>query len=566
MANADTVKNRKLKLIPTQDMGLAPHSRLMIHGIRLILLYLVLFATVTFQLFQKQFINVTVWLPVLNTLFVVFLINSIYFSFTDYWSRKKFVDLFLFATDFVVFSLLIFYTGAEGSLFFLLFLIHLVLIGFLFSRWTVLSFAFLASALYSMVLSLEAGFVGQPFYTTLLFNNAALIAVAALSSVLSDQFQFFGQTIEKSERQVEALKDFNELILDNISSGLMTINLDQVIVSRNPAAESILNRKDILGLNLRGFLPDLSRDIQSGKIASTKGATHRFEMPFERDEGEKITLEVIVSPLLDLENHPQGFLVLFQDLTEIKALEKQMRQQDKLAAVGQLAAGIAHEIRNPLASISGSIQLLVASPENLKDEDLKLMRIVLREIDRLNGLITEFLEFVRPDVQANEVVQVPTILQEVLEMVRFNKGLPQDVQQKVSFTSKLPILGHRDKLKQAFLNIVINSYQAMAETPVKLLTVQVFEEGDHLKVMIQDTGCGMKEKILDRMFEPFLTTKPKGTGLGLAITHKILESHGAQIFVTSEEGKGTQFTMLFPFGVSPEPKEEVNESPAFGTA
>lgn len=564
--SSKTVSDRVLKLVPSPVRWNLSEQSLLIHAIRTGVLYVILFAVITYQLFQKEFINVSVWLPVYMTLVPAFLLNTGYLVFFEKIEAHKPWGFALFALDAVVFSLLIHFTGAQGSLFFLLYLINIVLAGFLFSRWTVFSLTFWTSLTYSACLFFEVGFVGQSFYVNLLFNNAALLAVAGLSSLLSDQFSMLGERIQESEKKIEVLEDLNSLIVGNIGSGLITLNNKLQIVTGNQSAGEILQDENLEGQSLSSVFPQIYQNIQSDKIGKTKGDTQRLEVAYEIEADRKLILETIISPLVSTDDQFHGYLILFQDLTELKQMEKQVRQQDKLAAVGQLAAGIAHEIRNPLASISGSIQLLVANPDTLKDEDLKLMRIVLREIDRLNALISEFLEFVRPDVQANESVMVGDLIQEVLEMIRFNKGLPQDVEQKVNVSSKMPVLGHRDKLKQAFLNIVINSYQAMADSEQKSLNVQVYDESNSLKVVISDTGMGMDEKTVERMFEPFLTTKPKGTGLGLAITHKVLESHGATVWVESEPGKGTDFYIEFPFGTGPQPKSNEATEPAFGTA
>ena len=564
--SSKTVSDRVLKLVPSPVRWNLSEQSLLIHAIRTGVLYVILFAVITYQLFQKEFINVSVWLPVYMTLVPAFLLNTGYLVFFEKIEAHKPWGFALFALDAVVFSLLIHFTGAQGSLFFLLYLINIVLAGFLFSRWTVFSLTFWTSLTYSACLFFEVGFVGQSFYVNLLFNNAALLAVAGLSSLLSDQFSMLGERIQESEKKIEVLEDLNSLIVGNIGSGLITLNNKLQIVTGNHSAGEILQDENLEGQSLSSVFPQIFQNIQSDKIGKTKGDTQRLEVAYEIEPDRKLILETIISPLVSTDDQFHGYLILFQDLTEMKQMEKQVRQQDKLAAVGQLAAGIAHEIRNPLASISGSIQLLVANPDTLKDEDLKLMRIVLREIDRLNALISEFLEFVRPDVQANESVMVGDLIQEVLEMIRFNKGLPQDVEQKVNVSSKMPVLGHRDKLKQAFLNIVINSYQAMADSAEKSLNVQVYDESNSLKVVISDTGMGMDEKTVERMFEPFLTTKPKGTGLGLAITHKVLESHGATVWVESEQGKGTDFYIEFPFGTGPQPKSNEATEPAFGTA
>jgi two-component system sensor histidine kinase PilS (NtrC family) len=256
---------------------------------------------------------------------------------------------------------------------------------------------------------------------------------------------------------------------------------------------------------------------------------------------------------------PQGgrhFVVLLQNVTETKNLQFQLAQKEKLAAVGQLAAGIAHEIRNPLASISGSIQLLQANLVTQSPEDTKLFRIVIREIDRLNNLISEFLDFVRPDVRLDDPIEINTLAREVLEMAKMNPVLNKKVQQKTELRANQIINGHYDKLKQALLNITINAYQAMNDTLHPEIWVRSYDDDDRVVLEIQDNGCGITRDNLKRVFEPFHTTKPGGTGLGLAITHKIIESHDADINVESEWGHGAKFTIVFRSRTTPDDNEE----------
>jgi two-component system sensor histidine kinase PilS (NtrC family) len=243
-------------------------------------------------------------------------------------------------------------------------------------------------------------------------------------------------------------------------------------------------------------------------------------------------------------------VLTFQDLTKVRRLEFAMRQSEKLAAVGQLAAGIAHEIRNPLASISGSIQLLESSLPAAKDaEERKLMRIVLREIDRLNGLISEFLVYVRPDQAKDDPVDLGILTRETLDLIKLNPTLRQDVRQVATLEAgpgAAVVSGDRDKLRQAILNVVMNAYQAMGESSEPVIEASACRSGDLVQLKIRDCGVGIEESRLRKIFEPFHTTKPKGTGLGLAVTHKIVETHGGKIFVESAPGQGTEFTFEFP--------------------
>jgi two-component system sensor histidine kinase PilS (NtrC family) len=265
-------------------------------------------------------------------------------------------------------------------------------------------------------------------------------------------------------------------------------------------------------------------------------------------EQEVKILGLTISKIYSSELQSHLCIALFDDLTKFRQLEYSARQNEKMAAVGGLAAGIAHEIRNPLAGISGSVELLSQTTAN--EDDRKLMRIILREIDRLNNLITEFLEYSSPETAPTEMINVGPILIEVLDAIRSDPKLRTDILQVRGIDENLFVIGKKDKLKQVFLNIILNSYQAMnandPNTKASTITVKAGVKENELILSISDTGCGMSEATRRKMFEPFHTTKPKGTGLGLAVTHKILEGHRVKVLVKSEQGIGTEFVLTFP--------------------
>jgi two-component system sensor histidine kinase PilS (NtrC family) len=233
---------------------------------------------------------------------------------------------------------------------------------------------------------------------------------------------------------------------------------------------------------------------------------------------------------------------LIKDVTDVVLLQEQMKQKEKMAAVGQLAAGIAHEIRNPLAGISGSIELL--SQEKSDPDEQKLMKIILREIDRLNNLITEFLDYSKPDKVPDQPVDLSFILDEVAQNIRNHPELSKNLKLNMNI-SKAVVLGFSDKLKQGFLNIVMNAVQAMKDQSEPQLVIATEQNTHHVIVRIKDNGSGMTETVKNRIFEPFFTTKSKGTGLGMAITHKVFDSHQAKIEIDSQIGVGTEFKIIF---------------------
>lgn len=225
-------------------------------------------------------------------------------------------------------------------------------------------------------------------------------------------------------------------------------------------------------------------------------------------------------------------------------MEQHIRRSERLAAVGKLAAGIAHEIRNPLASVSGSIEML-SRELNVRQENKKLMHIILKETDRLNGLVSEFLDYVRPEQLKLQPLNIHTLIDETLT------ALAMDPQQsnaiKIAFISDDKLLEapmNKEKMKQVLWNLLINAKQAMPKGGT--LTIHTSLHHGEIKIDISDTGVGISQEDLKKIFDPFFTTKEKGTGLGLSMVHKIIEAHQGKILVHSKLKEGTTFSILLP--------------------
>ncbi|MGZ3796684.1 MAG: two-component system sensor histidine kinase NtrB, partial [Pseudobdellovibrionaceae bacterium] len=340
--------------------------------------------------------------------------------------------------------------------------------------------------------------------------------------------------------------ELNKAIVGHMPSGLVTFNQAGTILQDNLSAQSIFGEKNLRDQNIFHFFPDLLKETANKKDYYWKNPEQTKKETDAKAETKFETkiLQVSVSSVFSPVVEGSLYIAQIEDMTRVKQLEYSLRQNEKMAAVGGLAAGIAHEIRNPLASISGSIELLSQTTSN--EDDRKLMKIILREIGRLNGLITEFLDYSSPEKPPTNPVDLVSLIKEIMEALKFDQQVRQEVMAKLDLPEKALILGRQDKLKQAFLNIIINAYQAMDKVSTPSFAVTIESEKQSWKVTFKDNGCGMSESTRRRMFEPFHTTKSKGTGLGLAVTHKILEGHGAQIFVESEQDVGTSFILIFP--------------------
>lgn len=355
--------------------------------------------------------------------------------------------------------------------------------------------------------------------------NLSYLAVMIISRQLRqdiDTLQFgLSQTWKKWRSQAE----FSKSLVEKLPFGVAVFQSNEELVMQNSYLADHLNISTTQLKNMISMYKNRNHDLTSDLNIDQK--TFNFDHATYFDE--------VVSEKLDL--------YLIKDVTELRKLEYQLKQKEKLAAVGTLAAGIAHEIRNPLAGISGSIQML--SEESTEPTQKKLMGIVLKEIDRLNILITEFLDYAKPEKAPDTEINLKKVIEEVVASLKMHPELPPNFQWDVQLKDCL-ILGINEKLKQAFLNIMINAIQAMKNSTQPRLSIKLEVESHQVVLTIEDTGVGMSEENRLKMFEPFHTTKPKGTGLGLAVTHKIIEQHRAEVEIKSQLNVGTEFKIKFP--------------------
>jgi len=543
-----TIEKSKFSLDVTSRFG----QVLVVESIRVVFLSAILLITVALNVHQPHFVNFDLLSSVYGILAVGFLVHFVYILFFEYTFKFWFVSGGIFALDTLLYTSIVYNTGVSQSIFLFLFLVNIVLCGFIFRTRGALLLALWTSIFFSILILTGREELGQRVIYILGLNNLAFLSVALLSGVLSDQINFMGIELKEKGRSLKILEDYNKLVVENISTGLLTVNLSGDILHHNPLLLVLLNRReDVLGKNITTLFPHFSEYIrpnQKGEPLIRENLLPRRRILHIKDNlSEPRVFELISSSLRNTMGESFGFILLVQDLTEISRLEKDVRQAEKMAAIGQLAAGIAHEIRNPLASISGSVELLFSMLEQQTSDERKLMAIVMKEIKRLNGLITEFLDFVRPDAPLDRAVNLNDVIQSVIDLVQMNSQVSKGtIKSQLELKAKKTILGNYDKLKQAFLNVIINGYEAMEEKTEGRLYVTTFDRGDSVEVHIRDEGMGMSESSKSKMFEPFHTTKKRGTGLGLAVTHKILEMHSAKVRVESELDRGTVFIMEFP--------------------
>ena len=443
---------------------------------------------------------------------------------------------------------LIYISGTQESIFMFLYLFTIAFSSILFLRTGALYTAAFASICFSTLLILDPIEHREKHLMTLFFNNIAFFLVAILSGYLSQQFREFKTKLKEEEANVKELEDLNKVIINNMTSGLLTSDLQNNIIYFNQAAEKItgLSLSDAYRKNVFDIFPDLKRHwIQSATSQSKKEMPIRKIFHFKKYPSQELTLGFSLSALKDAQNQRCGNILIFEDLTKIMEMEQHLQRTDKLAAVGKLAAGIAHEIRNPLASVSGSIEML-SKELHVQDENKKLMNIILKETDRLNHLVNEFLDYVRPSDRKQEPFKLTHAIEETLTAFSMNKSAMKNIElQFLPQNKNTQVKGDKEKIKQVLWNLLLNAVQAMPQGGKVL--IRTFQENEgYLKIEIQDTGQGIPEEDIKKIFDPFFTTKPKGTGLGLSLVHKIVENHEGRIFVNSKVGEGTTVTLLLP--------------------
>jgi two-component system sensor histidine kinase PilS (NtrC family) len=379
-------------------------------------------------------------------------------------------------------------------------------------------------------------------------NDIAFLVVGLLAARLAER-----QTRSESEmlaatHALTSLRALHERIVESIRSGVITTDLQRRVYTLNGAAEEMTGyaADDLRGHDVSILFGDIGRHVEESLRAAGAGqASPRFEAECLTAEGFRVRLGYSISPLSSEAGETTGLVITFQDLTDIRSMEETSRRQERLSAVGRVAAGIAHEIRNPLAAMRGSIQVLRSEVE-ADPSQAELMDIVLRESDRLNRIITDFLTYARP----RQVSLVETDLREpLLETFALLRHSPEvtDGQVLEESVPEEPVTAQADAegIKQVFWNLSRNSLRAMPDGGTLRAELERVSP-ERVRITFSDTGRGMSPAQVERLFEPFSSSTSGGTGLGLSIVYQIIRDHGGTINVRSREGHGTTIAIELP--------------------
>ncbi len=466
-------------------------------------------------------------------------------AFRQRWSTSSLANAQL-SGDLLVTTILVLATGGFDSVFVFFFYLTIINAAVVIGQRGALITAAVTAACMAFFATVVLGWVPQPFgdelrpmtTTALVYqfaiNSLAGFLIAFLAGHLADRLGRATEELQARETDIQDLRVLNENILSSLSSGLLTVDDRGTIIFFNRAAEEItgLAKEEVLGNPLDALFPGLA----AATDAFADGAEPRHDSLFERPDGTQVYLGFSLSPLRDHQGE-SGQIIIFQDLTEIRKMEAQVKRSQHLAAIGQLSAAIAHEIRNPLASISGSVEML-RMDANTSDEDRTLMDIVVREVDRLDGLITDFLAYTQPRPLQRKVQPLLPLVQEVLRLFQ-NTADQKDIHLHPDLSDAPTLTANIDAeaLRQVLWNLLQNATQAQADLPPEdrhiRIELQAAPGSPDLLLAVEDNGPGVPLDHHDRIFEPFFTTKHQGTGLGLATTYRLLEAQDARITLTA---------------------------------
>jgi two-component system sensor histidine kinase PilS (NtrC family) len=538
-------------------------------GIRVAIVSLTLGVWIVIQLGRH-----TPPLPAYYSLIITtYLLTILYGLLLNRLQREQHLRIFAYCQigiDILLESILVAVTGGVESPFSLLYVISITAASALLSRTAGLAGASVSAILYGGIVDLQyyrgayhilpslSWLSATDLPATTLFYNLSVnvlgfIMVGYLTGTLAEKLKSTGERLEKKARALTGLQEFHRCILESIESGVFTTDETGQVTSFNRRAEEITgySKEDVHG---RSWWDVFSWPIEWGrKGLDPPESPARFEEIGRRKDGSRYILGLSLSPLQE-QGARTGVVGVFQDITPLKKMEEAVRRKQWLATIGEMSAGMAHEVRNPLAALSGAIQVL-RKDLRTTDANRPLLELALRETERLNSIVTDFLQYARPRRLHLQPTDINALLDETIRML--GQTAPYD--STVRFVKHLapgPLktVLDPDQMRQVCWNLALNACQSMPNggtLTVSTRRTSVFTDGlesEAIEVVFEDTGTGIAEEHLSKIFYPFFTTKESGTGLGLSVVYRVLDEHRGSVHVDSAQGQGTRVRLMLPAG------------------
>jgi two-component system, NtrC family, sensor histidine kinase PilS len=513
--------------------------------------------------------------PFFSLIGITYALSVFYLATLRFAERHPWLVDLQFGADALLVSAFIHVTGGIASNYSSLYVLPIIAAAIIRYRRVAMQVATLSAALYLAIVAVQYGdfdialarrfspIVELPTLRvaqyTVAINLGGFVGVALLAGSLADSLRSAGARLEDASLVIRDLRAYNEYVINSLLSGLITTDAQGRILTFNRAASTIiaLPASHAIGREIIDVMQlPVSVRTRLAELTERRG----LRVDYQHKTADRGVIDVgLTASALTFSDGGRGYLFAFQDVTDMRRLEREARLRQRLAAVGEMAAGIAHEIRNPLASMSGSIQVL-RQELPLSEEQAQLMDIVLRESERLNHTITSFLAYARPQRAAIARLDVGKVLQDTALLLRNSADLHDDHVIDVDAADPVWCEADEHQVRQIVWNLATNGLRAMANGGRLLLSVRSAEESGNPVVVlaVQDQGCGIPADEVDSIFQPFRSSFERGTGLGLAIVHRLVTDYHGAIDVSSEVGVGTIFTVKLPAhaGLSSTPAAE----------
>ena len=472
--------------------------------------------------------------------------------------------------DVIFVSALVYTTGGIESLFSSLYILIIIYASIILYRRGGMLIASASSFVYGLLLGLQYYGIIHPLGSRLIYpeeykssylfyiilvNIAAFYLVAYLASYVSEQARRSKVELQAKQRDVNKLEILNDSIIQSMTSALIALDGKNRIILSNPAAEKIFgfHSIDITGKAATDTLPFLNEyigDKEAPLLETSKGFHPFVDLPYAKSEDETVYLRLSISPLDLSVGDQQGCILTFQDMTAVKKIEEEMKKVEDLALIGELAAAIAHEIRNPMAAISGSIQVMRTGVDQ-SNFNRRLMDIISREIDRLNNLISDFLNFARPKEVALKNFELNSLIQESLELFKNSHHWTGNTHVVTVFPQPIEIESDPEQIKQVFWNLFLNACEAMPNGGTLNISTRIeenraYQNAKLAQIVVRDTGPGFNKEALSKIFTPFFTTKQQGSGLGLATVRRIINGLNGEVKGNNCPEGGAEITITLP--------------------
>jgi len=531
-------------------------------------------AIATFLLGITTFIKIqrTEILPEVSLISLYIIISltyllSIVYSLCLRFIKNLRINVYIQAlSDVILITGLVYVTGGISSIYSVFYPLVIIYSALFLARGGGLIIASASSILYGVLLDLEYYHILNPLYTIaideyhfsagyvftrIIIHIASFYIIALLASFVVEKEKQTRMLLAEKETAFDQLDLLHKSIIESVDTGIMSINLQGRIKSFNRAAEEItgFSFKDVENKNIVEVFLNYAEMQDKMKTEDHKGSVkNRFDVEIIGKGNKNLQLGCSVSFLKDTKGRRIGDILIFQDLTNIKKMEEALEKSRRLAFIGEMAAALAHEMRNPLASISGPIQVLRKDLE-LNTVDEKLMHIILRGKDQLENIIKDFLLLAKPSTGTRERLLIGEVISDVIECIQYVPDWNENIHISHLPSDNISIYANKTELREVIWNLILNAIQAMPDGgTLSVEAKRVFDdfENEFLEIRISDTGYGIDGKNLNKIFVPFFTTKERGTGLGLAIVNRIVEVNNGNIRVESTVEKGTTCVVSLP--------------------